>query len=117
MTQTQAKEDVIALLLRQHREIRRLFTQLDTVTGDVRREAFRSLVLKPPELPSLPGHQHRHDADCQRAAQQPAASALPQQARQRSAPRDVKDRRHELRAEAFAIGEPRQTVRRLGQAE
>jgi hemerythrin superfamily protein len=44
MTQTQAKEDVIALLLRQHREIRRLFTQLDTVTGDVRREAFRSLV-------------------------------------------------------------------------
>jgi hemerythrin superfamily protein len=38
------QEDVIALLQRQHREIRELFTELDTARDDRRTEVFRSLV-------------------------------------------------------------------------
>ncbi|MGK5534096.1 hemerythrin domain-containing protein [Streptomyces sp. URMC 129] len=37
-------EDVVALLMRQHEEIRYLFRQVATSGGDERREAFRSLV-------------------------------------------------------------------------
>jgi hemerythrin superfamily protein len=37
-------EDVIDLLLRQHVEIRELFTEMETATGDHRRDTFRSLV-------------------------------------------------------------------------
>ncbi len=44
MTQGNRSEDVIALLHRQHREIRRLFTDLETAHGDQRRELFRNLV-------------------------------------------------------------------------
>jgi hemerythrin superfamily protein len=44
MTPTNAEEDVIALLLRQHREIRALFDELDTATGKKRTTAFRDLV-------------------------------------------------------------------------
>lgn len=44
MTDTQADEDVITLLTRQHREIRELFAKLDTATGEQRRDTFRSLV-------------------------------------------------------------------------
>ena len=39
-----AAEDVITLLERQHQEIRALFAELDTATGDERRDAFRRLV-------------------------------------------------------------------------
>jgi len=44
MTDVQAEEDVITLLQRQHQEIRELFAELDTATGDQRRDTFRSLV-------------------------------------------------------------------------
>src|SRR5215204_5405058 len=44
MTDQPTDDDVIALLLRQHQEIRSLFTELETATGDARRDAFRSLV-------------------------------------------------------------------------
>jgi hemerythrin superfamily protein len=37
-------EDVIELLLRQHLEIRGLFTDLESATGDERRDTFRDLV-------------------------------------------------------------------------
>jgi hemerythrin superfamily protein len=37
-------EDVIALLHRQHDEIRQLFTELETAKGDRRRDLFRDLV-------------------------------------------------------------------------
>ncbi|WIV55582.1 hemerythrin domain-containing protein [Amycolatopsis nalaikhensis] len=37
-------EDVIELLERQHREIRELFAELETATGDERRELFHGLV-------------------------------------------------------------------------
>jgi hemerythrin superfamily protein len=38
------EEDVIALLQGQHREIRRMFTELETAGGDRRQELFRDLV-------------------------------------------------------------------------
>jgi hemerythrin superfamily protein len=38
------EEDVIALLQRQHREIREMFTELETAAGDRRRDLFRGLV-------------------------------------------------------------------------
>jgi hemerythrin superfamily protein len=38
------REDVIHLLERQHQEIRALFTELETATGDRRRDAFNDLV-------------------------------------------------------------------------
>jgi hemerythrin superfamily protein len=38
------REDVIALLQRQHQEIRRLFGEVEQAQGDDRRESFRSLV-------------------------------------------------------------------------
>src|SRR5829696_541155 len=37
-------EDVITLLERQHQEIRALFTEMDSATGDERRDAFHRLV-------------------------------------------------------------------------
>lgn len=44
MTSKQANEDVVDLLVRQHQEIRDLFSELETATGDRRRDAFRDLV-------------------------------------------------------------------------
>lgn len=44
MTDPQNNDDVIALLLRQHQEIRELFTEVEKTTGDERQDAFRSLV-------------------------------------------------------------------------
>jgi len=44
MAQDHNDEDVIALLHRQHDEIRQLFGELETATGDQRRDLFRSLV-------------------------------------------------------------------------
>jgi hemerythrin superfamily protein len=44
MTQSLENEDVIELLQRQHEEIRQLFTQLETATGDRRKDLFHSLV-------------------------------------------------------------------------
>ena len=44
MADTQVEEDVIALLVRQHTEIRELFTKLETATEDERRDTFRTLV-------------------------------------------------------------------------
>jgi hemerythrin superfamily protein len=43
MTETNS-EDVITLLERQHQEIRTLFTELETVSSDTRRDVFRRLV-------------------------------------------------------------------------
>jgi hemerythrin superfamily protein len=39
-----AEEDVVALLMRQHGEIRNLFDEVERTTGDDRRAAFQSLV-------------------------------------------------------------------------
>ena len=44
MTMNPTDEDVIALLVRQHNEIRQLFTTLETAKGDERRDDFRELV-------------------------------------------------------------------------
>ncbi len=41
---TESEEDVIALLTRQHQELRALFRELDTATGAQRAETFRQLV-------------------------------------------------------------------------
>jgi hemerythrin superfamily protein len=43
-TTDQDGEDVIALLERQHQEIRALFDEMDTTTGDERRDTFHRLV-------------------------------------------------------------------------
>ncbi|WP_443032516.1 hemerythrin domain-containing protein, partial [Streptomyces sp. DH18] len=37
-------EDVVALLMRQHGEIRNLFDEVEHSSGDARRDAFRRLV-------------------------------------------------------------------------
>jgi iron-sulfur cluster repair protein YtfE (RIC family) len=44
MAETRPEEDVIGFLTRQHREIRDLFTELDTATGADRRDLFHALV-------------------------------------------------------------------------
>jgi hemerythrin superfamily protein len=44
MTHSVENEDVIELLQRQHEEIRQLFTQLETATGDRRKDLFHDLV-------------------------------------------------------------------------
>jgi hypothetical protein len=41
------REDVIALLKRQHQQIRQLFEEVEQAKGNERREAFRSLVRLP----------------------------------------------------------------------
>ncbi|WP_129843695.1 hemerythrin domain-containing protein [Streptomyces sp. RFCAC02] len=42
--ETSEQEDVVALLMRQHGDIRNLFDEVERSTGDDRRSAFRSLV-------------------------------------------------------------------------
>lgn len=43
-TTTKSREDVVALLLEQHKEIRRFFDQIDKAEGDQRRDLFHNLV-------------------------------------------------------------------------
>ncbi|MEV4313896.1 hemerythrin domain-containing protein [Actinocrispum sp. NPDC049592] len=44
MTHPRDEEDVLEMLQRQHEEIRQLFTQLETATGERRKDLFHSLV-------------------------------------------------------------------------